>query len=102
MGKKEILDYVMNTPRNTNRAVLGGMLDEISGTKLPSPTPSDDGKVLGVDGGEYKLIEQSGGSASSADDIDVLNIMSEYGFGTPISDSEGNIITDYNNNIILG
>lgn len=29
---------------------------------LPSPTTSDNGKVLGVDGGEYKLVEQSGGA----------------------------------------
>lgn len=32
------------------------------GTELPSVTASDNGKVLGVDGGEYKLVEQSGGS----------------------------------------
>ena len=51
----------MTTPSNPNRAVLSGMLDEISGTQLPSPTVSDNGKVLGVDGGEYKLVEQSGG-----------------------------------------
>ena len=30
MDKKEILDYVMNTPYNTNRAVLSSMLDQIS------------------------------------------------------------------------
>ena len=30
MTKKEILDYVMNTPYNTNRAVLSNMLDQIS------------------------------------------------------------------------
>lgn len=29
MTKQEILDYVMKTPQNTNRAVLSGMLDEI-------------------------------------------------------------------------
>ena len=31
------------------------------GTELPSVTASDNGKVLGVDGGEYKLVEQSKG-----------------------------------------
>lgn len=30
MGKDEILNYVMNSPENTNRAVLSGMLDEIN------------------------------------------------------------------------
>jgi len=33
------------------------------GTELPSVTASDNGKVLGVDGGEYKLVEQSGGDS---------------------------------------
>ena len=30
MTKEEILDYVMNTPENTNRMVLSDMLDEFS------------------------------------------------------------------------
>jgi hypothetical protein len=30
MDKNTILNYVMNTPRNTNRAVLEGMLDSIA------------------------------------------------------------------------
>jgi len=61
MSKEQVMDYVMNSPANTNPNVLSGMLDGISGTQLPSPTESDNGKVLGVDGGEYKLVEQSGG-----------------------------------------
>ena len=32
MGNKEILDYVMNSPGNTNRAVLSGMLDGVGGS----------------------------------------------------------------------
>lgn len=32
MDKNDILDYVMNTPGNTNRAVLSGMLDSMSGS----------------------------------------------------------------------
>lgn len=57
MTKEDVINYVMNTPGNTNRQVLSGMLDAISGTQLPSPTESDNGKVLGVDGGEYKLVD---------------------------------------------
>lgn len=30
MTKKDILDYVVNTPGNTNKAVLSGMLDEFA------------------------------------------------------------------------
>lgn len=37
---------------------------------LPSPTTSDNGKVLGVDGGEYKLVEQSGGA-----EVEFIKIM---------------------------
>lgn len=31
MTKQEILDYVMDSPGNTNRAVLSGMLDQMAG-----------------------------------------------------------------------
>lgn len=34
MDKQEILDYVMNTPGNTNRAVLSSMLDGVDGLKI--------------------------------------------------------------------
>ena len=55
MTKKEVLDYVMNTPGNTNRAVLSGMLDsfekgdnkeeiELSATENKVYTP-ETGKV---------------------------------------------------------
>lgn len=30
-NKEEILDYVMNSPQNTNQAVLGNMLDNLEG-----------------------------------------------------------------------
>ena len=36
MTKKDILDYVMSTPYNTNRAVLSGMLEDIAGQVDPS------------------------------------------------------------------
>lgn len=72
MSKEQVMDYVMTTPSNPNRAVLSGMLDAISGTQLPSPTESDNGKVLGVDGGEYKLVEQSGGGYSCTESTSLL------------------------------
>ena len=38
----------------------------------------------------------------SADDVDVLNLLTEFGYTAPISDADGNVITDADNNIILG
>ena len=36
------------------------------------------------------------------DDIDVLNLLSQYGYSIPISDADGDVITDVDNNAILG
>ena len=87
MSKEQVMDYVMTTPSNPNRAVLSGMLDEISGTQLPPPTESDNGKVLGVDGGEYKLVEQSGGGT-----VERLTF-SEGFYGNPNGVKNGRVVT---------
>lgn len=41
---------------------LNNIEQGIADAQLPSVTASDNGKVLGVDGGEYKLVEQSKGA----------------------------------------
>lgn len=64
---EDILKYVMETPGNTNPAILGQMLDEASGTKLPEPTAQDNGKVLGVSDGSYALVNGGGGGTSYTD-----------------------------------
>lgn len=58
MDKEKILDYVMNSPGNSNRAVLSGMLDESGGGNPnrieiyegtianPFPLESNPGEVL--------------------------------------------------------
>lgn len=85
MGKEEVIEYVMTTPNNPNRAVLEGMLEEVSGTQLPSPTASDNGKVLGVSNGEYALVEQSGGGTEpliitlTGDVIEWISVGTETG-----------------------
>lgn len=61
MDKNDILDYVTETPGNTNRAVLGSMLDSVnSGSSLPSVTSDDNGKVLAVVEGVWDKAEASG------------------------------------------
>ena len=42
MGTQEVVDYVMETPHNTNRAVLESMLDSISGGGIKMITLFDD------------------------------------------------------------
>lgn len=63
MEKDEILDYVTNTPENTNRAVLGDMLDNYSGGVLPAVTSDDNGDVLTVVEGAWGKAAPSGGGA---------------------------------------
>jgi hypothetical protein len=50
MIKNKILDYVSNSPYNTNRAVLEGMLDNLEGTG---------GGSGGGSGGEFDLVQDS-------------------------------------------
>ena len=94
MGKKQVIDYVMNSPANTNKAVLEGMLDGMGGVDVPAPTAEDAGKVLGVNkSGSYALVEQSGGDCgyegTSAPVSETITTQS-----TPYNYSEGNFQYD--------
>lgn len=62
MSKKDIIDYVMETPGNTNKKVLGRLIDEVEGVKLPEVTEDDNGSVLTVVEGAWDKAEPSGGS----------------------------------------
>lgn len=36
------------------------------------------------------------------DDINVLNLLTEFGYSAPVADADNKIITDADNNIVLG
>lgn len=36
------------------------------------------------------------------DDINVLNLLTEFGYSTPLSDADNKVVTDDDGNIILG
>lgn len=60
MSKEQVIDYVMTTPGNPNKAVLEGILEDMGGVNVPTPTIEDAGKVLGVgNDGNYVLEEAS-------------------------------------------
>ena len=65
MSKKDIIDYVMKTPGNTNKRVLGRLIDEVEGARLPEVTEDDNGNVLTVVEGVWNKAEPSGGSDSN-------------------------------------
>lgn len=67
MDKDTIIEYVKKTPANTNPAVLGSMVDSVSGSDLPPIESGDAGKVLTVNAGETgaEWATPSGGASLS-------------------------------------
>lgn len=66
MDKEDIINYVMETPGNSNPAVLGSMLNSYGGGGvLPTVTSEDNGDVLTVVNGEWNKAAPSGGSSQT-------------------------------------
>lgn len=89
MDKETILDYVTETPGNTNRNVLRSMLNQFSksGGGLPEVTDADDGKVLTVQEGEWAVAEPSSETGYTSIEIHykgnqitkILDVSNDYG-----------------------
>lgn len=77
MTKEEILDYVVNTPGNTNRAVLSDMLDGIS------DGGSEDG-YLGIEAVEIPISIKSIPEGVNLENIDVVYGINYEHSGTDI------------------
>ena len=93
MSKKDIIDYVMETPGNTNKRVLGRLIDEVEGVKLPDVTEDDNGSVLTVVEGAWDKAEPSGGSGGG---LLILTIVRENGEAT-LSETWQTIFDAYSN-----
>ena len=61
MSQENVLDYLRQTPHNTNVNVVKGMISN-TGSSLPDVTAEDNGKVLTVVNGAWDKSTASGGS----------------------------------------
>ena len=67
MNNEDIINYIIDSPENSNPNVLRGMLsNNASGTELPEVNNDDDGKVLGVVDGEWDKMDAPSGSGLPA------------------------------------
>ena len=97
MGKEQIVDYVMNSPENTNPAILRQIIDENSGAGLPEVTADDNGDVLTVVEGEWA-------KASPSSDGILIVTFTDVEAGAVIADvTVGTILSAYNaGTVVIG
>ena len=100
MSKKDIIDYVMETPGNTNKKVLGRLIDEVEGVKLPEVTTDDNGDVLTVVEGAWDKAEPSGGGEATV--FTVVGGWSEQEQQTVWSLAEGTSFSDIADCVFAG
>lgn len=79
MEVEDVLNYVMNTPGNTNPNVLKPMLDELEGDKLPPVTEDDKGKYLHLNESTGAKEWATAGGGSSGGGVLVVHEVEEYG-----------------------
>lgn len=100
MTNQEIVDYVINTPNNTNPVILKQMLKDITGsgnlqldTTLTIAGAAADAKAVGD-----AISKLSGGDVGQ---MEQLQILIETDMLPAVHDEAGKILTDENGNVIL-
>ena len=78
---------------------ISGFSTTLSGLSDTTITSVSDEQVLIYDGTTSKWINSD--MHQPADDIDVINLLSQYGFSTPLEDADDNLIVDADDNIIM-
>ena len=95
MTKENILDYVMNSPENTNRMVLSDMLDEL--------VNSSSGSVLitqMVDGYTDKTTSEIKAAFLSGTNV-LWNDIDNYRLLTRFTENEGYYEAVFDNNLLI-
>ena len=100
MTNQEIVDYVINTPNNTNPVILKQMLKDVAGsgnleldTTLSIAGKAADAKAVGD-----AISKLSGGNV---DQMEQLQMLIETDMLPAVHDETGKILTDENGNVIL-
>lgn len=106
MNKEQIVDYVMNTPNNTNRMILGQMLDDLGGGKMEKPivftaffhyNEEDDGDYYDEEAEWLQVDGQSFEESQSKIDKIIKEIVEDYIPNTFLKfqyESDGSIVTN--------
>lgn len=78
MDKEKVIEYVMNSPQNTNRAVLEGLLDSgESESKILHFIYDESTSTYSIDESEYYIIDEAK-SAYSAENLNIQVYNSYY------------------------
>lgn len=100
MTNQEIVDYVINTPNNTNPVILKQMLKDIAGsgnleldTTLSIAGKAADAKAVGDAIGKL--------SSGNVDQVEQIEMLIEADMLPAVYNESGAILTDENGNVIL-
>ena len=100
MTNQEIVDYVINTPNNTNPVILKQMLKDLAGsgnleldTTLSIAGKAADAKAVGDAIGKL--------SSGNVDQVEQIEMLIEADMLPAVYNESGAILTDENGNVIL-